>query len=412
MAVPTERRAVHLKKTHRRLTLNCFETVRPKIMGNNSPELCYSPRMTESNSGNIDTASKVFFRCVEDSNDAIMITNSKGALIYVNRAWQSIYGYSSHEAVGNTPRMLRSRYQAQDFYRDMWRQILDPAIGHWKGELINQAKDGREVPVYLTITPYRDENAKVEGYMGIALDMTQKKEMEAKIIQQDRLASVGLLSSGLAHEVGTPLGVIRGRAEYLMSQAGENDKLRAGLQVIVQQIDRISKLIYSLLHLARADRSEKAGPVIVSQAVQQVLNLTDQKLKAMGIELRMELGEYVRVLAESDKLTQVALNLIMNSIHAIESRAALQPACVKRITITAEEGENEWKILFQDTGLGISRENRLNLFKPFFTTKEVGSGTGLGLVISLQLVKSWGGNIEVDSREGEGTTMKVVLKRA
>lgn len=367
--------------------------------------------MNQCSLADLTSEKNVFYRCVEDSNEAIMITDVQGVLFYVNKAWQRIYGYSLEEAVGNTPRMLRSRYQTEEFYREMWRQILDPKKGYWRGELVNRAKDGAEVPVLLTITPYRNSGV-TEGYMGIAVDMTHQKEMEAQIIRQDRLASVGLLASGLAHEVGTPLGVIRGRAEYLSFLAGENAKLKEGLEVIVQQIDRISKLIYSLLHLARADRSETARPIIAADAFRQVAILTEQKRRQLGITLDVEISDNVRVVAENDRLTQVALNLTMNSIHAIEAAAQRDPGREKRILVSAEEHGNSWEILFSDTGTGISEENLKNLFKPFFTTKDVGAGTGLGLVISLQIVQSWGGNMTVSSAEGKGTTFKILLPKA
>jgi PAS domain S-box-containing protein len=354
----------------------------------------------------------IFFRCVEDSNDAIMITDRQGVLVYVNRAWERIYEYTSQDAIGNSPRLLRSKYQAQEFYLEMWRQILDPKIGFWKGELINKAKSGKEVPIFLTITPYRDALGSVQGYMGIALDMTHKKALEAQLIRQDRLASIGLLSSGLAHEVGTPLGVIRGRAEYLMLLAGENEKIKSGLEVIVQQIDRISKLIYSLLHLARVEKSETARPTIVLHSFQQVANLLEQKLQRGSIQIDLQLSDLIRVRAESDKLTQVALNLVMNAIHAIEARTKREPDGPKCIRIVADEREHEWEISVSDTGTGITPSALDHLFKPFFTTKEVGEGTGLGLAISQQICQSWGGSLSADNNPKEqGAVFKILLPK-
>src|SRR6478735_7468302 len=97
----------------------------------------------------------IFFRCVEDSNDAIMISDRKGILVYVNPAWSRIYGFPKEEAIGQTPRLLHSGIQDEQFYRKMWSAIADPRSAHWKGELVNKAKDGTLVPVLLTITPYR-----------------------------------------------------------------------------------------------------------------------------------------------------------------------------------------------------------------------------------------------------------------
>src|SRR5690606_13193606 len=105
--------------------------------------------------------------CVEDSDEAIMISDRKGTLVYVNPAWCRIYQYTAEEAVGNTPSLLHSGIQDKSFYRKMWDDITNPEKGSWKGELVNRAKDGTLVPVLLTITPYRGDDGSILGYMGI-----------------------------------------------------------------------------------------------------------------------------------------------------------------------------------------------------------------------------------------------------
>jgi PAS domain S-box-containing protein len=157
----------------------------------------------------------VFFRCVEDSSEAIMISDPRGILQYVNPAWVRTYGYTQKEAIGNKPSLLHSGLHSKAFYQSMWTEISSQETGHWKGELINRCKNGELIPVLLTITPVKSAEAKIIGYMGVAVDIRFKKELEAKVAHQDRLASIGLLASGIAHEIGNPLGVIRGRAELL-----------------------------------------------------------------------------------------------------------------------------------------------------------------------------------------------------
>ncbi len=364
------------------------------------------------NSINLDN-SNVFYRCVEDSNEAIMLTDTKGILVYVNKAWQKIYGYSYKEAIGQTPRLLRSPdNQDQNFYKGIWESILDPKKTFWKGELINQSKDGEEIPILLTITPFRNNEGAIEGYMGIALDMREKKLMEAQIIQQDRLASIGLLASGLAHEIGTPLSVIRGRAEYLEILAGDSKKLKDGLQIIITQIDRISKLIYALLHMARADKTETARAVLLKEAISEVIQLTEQKLTRISTKFIYSCPDDVCIIADKDRLIQVFLNLVMNSIHAIESAQKNGKAGPHIVEIGAKLDKKIWIISIRDTGCGISNANMGHLFKPFFTTKEVGTGTGLGLAITHQIIQSWSGQISVESKENEGTVFTIKLAQA
>ncbi len=352
----------------------------------------------------------VFRSCVENCSEAIMLTDSVGKLIYVNGAWQDIYGYSSAEVVGNTPRLLRSRHQDQAFYDAMWDEIRNPHKGRWSGELINKTKCGKEVPVHLTITAYTDEGGQIAGYMGIALNLTEKKQMLAQILHQDRLASVGMLASGLAHEVGTPLGVIRGRAEYI-AMTSTDDTVKKGLTIITEQIDRISKLIYSLLNVARYERSEAVRSVRLEGVIQEVAALLSQKLRYANAELSINIAPLIVVMAEADRLQQVVLNLAVNAVHAIESAVSAGRNGPHKLTIESHDLGNEVELAIVDTGCGISEENMKHLFKPFFTTKDIGVGTGLGLAIAYQIVLSWNGEIKVESTEGVGTTFRLIFKK-
>jgi PAS domain S-box-containing protein len=164
--------------------------------------------------------SNVFYQCVESSNDAMMMTNPQGYLQYVNPAWCTIYGYDRHEVLGRNPRFLQSGHQDSAFYDKMWQAILDPEVGGWRGELINRTKHGDTIPVLLTITPIRNVEGELQGYLGIAVDISKQKELQLRLLQQDRLASIGLLAGGLIHQLGTPLTVARGRAMILARKMG------------------------------------------------------------------------------------------------------------------------------------------------------------------------------------------------
>jgi PAS domain S-box-containing protein len=358
----------------------------------------------------------VYFRCVEDSNEAIMITDTTGTLLYVNPAWCEIYGYTKEEAIGATPKLLHSGYQSAEFYKSMWQRILDPALGHWKGEIVNRSKSGALIPVLLSITPVRDSDNRIIGHMGIALDMSAQKQLEAKVLQQDRLASIGVLASGLAHEVGTPLGVVRGRAEFLQMQpeAQTNQAFGNGLQVIVTQIDRISRLINSLLRFSRATDDVRSQDIEVMAVVNEVMNLLGQTVRASSIELKLEIPEGARVYADFNRLQQVVLNLVVNAVHAIQKATrdgvAREHSIVIRVDRKGEGPGARVVLSVKDSGCGIPPENMRKLFQPFFTTKDVGEGTGLGLAIVSKLVHEMGGEITAESVPGDGATFTVFLK--
>ncbi len=343
---------------------------------------------------------QVFLSCVEDCLEPMMLTDRGGKLTYVNPAWIATYGYSKEEALGQTPRLLRSNLQDEKFYKDIWISIVDPEVGFWKGELTNRAKDGHLVPVLLTITPYRGPAGEIIGHMGIAMDLTETKKMEQQILHQDRMASVGLLAGGLAHEIGNPLGVIRGRAELALKQVVGNEIAEKNLTIILSQIDRISGLIQALMRVSRSPEKTPLKKVNLQSAVKEVVELTAEECRRSEISVHSRVHECCAVLSDASHLQQLLLNIVINSIHAIEEqkRNYSHSPVQHFIEISAvEKDPNLYVLSVRDSGCGIAKENLNKLFRPFFTTKEAGKGTGLGLAIVAKLVEEVGGKVSVRS---------------
>lgn len=352
----------------------------------------------------------IFFRCVEDSSEAIMITDNFGKMVYVNPMWVTVYGYSLAEALGNTPRIIHSGYQPEEFYSKMWESIKNVEIGFWKGEVINKTKSGKLIPVMLTITPYKNSEGIITGYMGIAIDLSDKKQLEAQVVHQDRLASIGMLASGLAHEIGTPLGVIRGRAEFMQMQSNDQS-MKNNFEIIIGQIDRISKLISSLLRVSRSSTDVNMEKFPIIRAVEEVTNLLNKDMERSGIKTLKEISEDVTVYADYNRFVQIILNLTMNSIHAIKKEKEFNPN--KELKISYEAFQDNEKTIFkiEDTGCGIPSGDMKKLFQPFFTTKQVGEGTGLGLAIVAQLIHEMYGEISVQSTVGVGSTFQITFNQ-
>ena len=320
-----------------------------------------------------------------------MLTDRRGRLTYVNPAWTLTYGYSKIEAIGETPRLLRSPGQTDEFYKKMWGTILDPKQGFWRGEVLNKAKDGHLVPVLLTITPYREQSGEIVGYMGIAVDLSDQKRMETQILRQDRLASIGMLAGGLAHEIGNPLGVIRGRTELALSRVKDDEIARENLSVVISQIDRISGLIQSLLRVSRVPDHIMLREINLQPIVEEVFTLMSEACRRARIDLRHSHLDQM-ICAEPSHLQQLFLNLIINSMHAIEEQKGKSSEPANHfIEVSAERTEDKKCLIsIRDSGCGISAENLQKLFQPFFTTKAAGKGTGLGLARSFQsLLKKW-----------------------
>ncbi len=351
-----------------------------------------------------------------DEAAIVAVTDKHGIITYANRKFCDISKYEEEELLGKTHRIINSGFHPEEFFEDMWKTITQGKT--WEGEIRNRAKDGSIYWVHTTIIPFLDKDEKPESYVSVRYDVTQRKnafeelkQTRAQILQQDRLASLGLMASSLAHEIGTPLGIIRSRAELAAKKSTDNPSVLDSLNVVVTQIDRITKLVHSLLHIARGRKSDFVTTIELDSVLQDVLNLLEHEFGRKQITLRKEIQPNCKLRAESGPLGQVLINLLINSVHAIEEARKQGRMSPHYIKLKAIDDGSEVCISITDTGIGISDENQRELFKPFFTTKPIGHGTGLGLATSFSLVKSWGGTITIESQLGIGSTFSVIIPK-
>lgn len=249
------------------------------------------------------------------------------------------------------------------------------------------------------------------AYLVSLRDVTEKTRSEARMIQQERLASIGVMASGLAHEIGTPLGVIRGRAEIISLTPGVVDSAKVGAEIIMQQIDRVSYLVKSLLKLARGEESTALQDVHLVSLFSEINDFIHHELEKQNILMDLNVEESYEIKAVYTSLFQVFLNLLVNATHAIqEKRKRLQsPSIPGLITVTAIKNDSFLVVRISDNGCGMNDDQMKKLFTPFFTTKEIGQGTGLGLATSYKLLQSWGGFLSVSSSEETGSNFEVHL---
>lgn len=228
-------------------------------------------------------------------------------------------------------------------------------------------------------------------------DLQQSLE---QLRQTERLAELGTLASGMAHEIGTPMNVILGRAEYLMKRTQE-EQTKKGLETIVGQVERITKIMNQLLTFARRRPTERR-PMDLRRTIEDCLEVVQDRLNRHQILVeRTETPSLPLVHADPDHMTQVLLNLLINAMHAMPNGGTLR--------IGLERCEGQVKMIVADTGHGIDKENLPKIFVPFFTTKEVGKGTGLGLTVVHGIIQEHGGSITVESEPGRGTTFTLTL---
>jgi len=218
--------------------------------------------------------------------------------------------------------------------------------------------------------------------------------------QMEKMAAVGQMATGLAHEIGTPLNVISGNAEYLLMDLPRDDPRTEELTTIVRETKRVSMLIAQLLKFARP-APPTMEPVDVELLLSDVLMLLTQEMGKKQVELSTRIAPLPAILGDANQLKQVFVNIILNAIHAMPGGGQLE--------ISAKVIGPELVVEVKDTGHGIKPEHLPRIFDPFFTTKDVGKGTGLGLSVCYRIVNEHSGRIEVSSRVGEGAAFRVVL---
>jgi PAS domain S-box-containing protein len=284
---------------------------------------------------------------------------------------------------------------------------------------------------YLSVStfPMRTGAGPIPFGIAILTDITEKKRLEQALLQTEKMAALGTLASGLAHEVGTPMNVILGRAESLLRHTKE-EKTAKGLKIIIEQIDRMTRLIQQLLAFARRKPLEKKK-IQINEIAGKAIEIVAPQTSAREISVLTALdADLPPIRGNGDQLLQLFVNLFMNAIDAspkgkikittrsirIERReepreaAAPEGALGEDRERTREgnwEGNRMVEILFEDTGIGIDPSHLDHLFDPFFTTKPVGKGTGLGLAVAHGIVQDHGGEIDLDSTLGKGTTFHI-----
>ena len=229
------------------------------------------------------------------------------------------------------------------------------------------------------------------------LDESERKlELERRLRHSDKLATIGTLASGLAHEIGTPMGVIRGRAEHLLRSNPDPGKLNQGLEIIINQIDRISRIVRMLLDFGRR-REPVRVTTDVRAIVQRTLHLLETEAERRNISLVSELGAVpLLVDCDADQLQQVFVNLGMNALDAMAERR--RHAAGQRRAAHGPRTATQVRLCFEDNGPGVDEQFKERVFDPFFTTKDPGKGTGMGLAVSQSIVRDHEGEITLEPR--------------
>ena len=268
--------------------------------------------------------------------------------------------------------------------------------------------EGSERIVNVAIAPLVDKSIRKVGTLLVLDDVTERIELEERVLQADKLSSVGLLAAGVAHEVNTPLAVISSYSQMLASQFAQGSAEASMLGKVTEQTFRASEIVNSLLDFSRTANVEMA-PCDLDRAVADTLDLIRPQLRQAGIAVETDFCEHATVLASNGKLQQVFLNLFLNARDAMPDGGTLR---ISSRTADGASGDGSVEVSVSDTGTGIAPEDRRHVFDPFFTTKGPRKGTGLGLAVSYGIVREHAGTISVESDPGTGATFLLRLPLA
>lgn len=364
---------------------------------------------------------------VQSSADGIVTTDQKGLITFTNHRMQEMLGSKDEGELVGQP-------IAKFYFGGLGEAQKIMAILREKGRLLNYetflTAQGTMIPILASASLLKDERGEILGTLGIVKDLTEKRRLEEdlkkvqeELSYQEKLAAIGRLASGVAHEMNDPLTSILTFSNLLREETKEGDAQRESLDIIIKEATRARKIVADLLSFSRQTK-----PVLSWIDLNEVLNLSLLLLEKQGaleeIQVQIELTpELPLIRADSGQMQQVFTNIILNSVQGLknynhEGRGAVLSPKEKKIWLrtefweSAEEGLSFppafagpfIRVTIQDNGIGIPAENLPRVFEPFFTTKQTGEGTGLGLYIVSGILKNYGANYRLESAEGKGTT--------
>ena len=341
----------------------------------------------------------LFRQAFLSSTNAMQLTDARGIMVDVNPAFERIYGYSRAECVGRKPNLVRSRHTGPEVYERMWQNLLDPTLGYWSGEILNRDRMGRERPVLLTITAIRDPRGTVTHYLGVAVDLSEQRSWERRAAHADKLASLGQLAAGVAHEINTPLANLMLVTESLRRKTSD-PWARTRLDTMTDQIEVAARIVRGLLDFARREEPNPVELDLVAVVRDAVAFLRGKQSADVIVEESYP-AEPVRVRGERGALTQVVTNLLNNAYDAMHGSGTI------RVVVRRPGARCEVEVV--DSGPGIPPELLPRIFEPFFTTKPEGEGTGLGLAIAHGIIQSHHGEITVRNVPGAGAGFLITL---
>jgi hypothetical protein len=340
---------------------------------------------------------------VESVNVGLLAVDLDGRVRRCNSTLEKILSIRSESAIGK---------YVEELFSEDFAETLDQLLGEARWgltelrtvyKLHTATLNGRSLVLNVSLAPLQTISAGRTGAIVVIEDVTSRTRLEEQLQQREKLSSIGLLAAGVAHEVNTPLTGVSSYTQMLMRMIPETDPKHALLQKVHRQTDRASNIVNNLLNFSRVGTAAEFSEIDIHRVLDDTLQLLEPQMRRSQIEIIRNYGiEIPKVFGNAGKLQQVFTNLLLNSRDAIPDSGTIE-------LITSINGDDTITIEVADNGIGIASENMSKIYDPFFTTKGVGRGTGLGLAVSYGIVQEHAGHISVESTQGLGTTFRISL---
>ncbi len=334
----------------------------------------------------------------------VSITDIKGKIVFANENFCEISGYSLPELLGKNHRGLSSGIQSDEFFKEMNVALIKEK--KWSGEIQNKKKNGEVYWLQANISAIVNEKNEVDNYVTIFFDITEMKNAHSLLAESSRLASLGEMASGIAHEINNPLTIILGRLTIAQKKVERNDPpeiVTKELQIIEKTVFRISNIINGLKKLSRESSFDPIETFDIVSLINESRELFTQRMTKSEVKFIFKHTEPIYINAKPLQISQVILNLLNNSVDAVETH----PEKWISIELTVQSGRCLIQVI--DSGHGIPTEVAAKIMNPFFTTKDPGKGTGLGLSLSKKMVEDCKGKFFYDSSK-KNTTFVIDLE--
>ncbi len=350
---------------------------------------------------------------IDQAAEFILLLNGEGRIVYSNAVFAKVCGVSNGAGVvGRLFRELPPAGIGGDSFASIW--AVNCKEQGWTGRLSGQQFDGTILQQELTISPIREGDGPVSLYVMVGRDISRQLELESHLQQAQKMESIGTLAGGIAHDFNNILSAIMGYTELARLYMDKDHPSMSHLKEVTRASQRAADLVSQILTFSRKEQRE-----LVAINMQPIINEPLKLLRASlptTIEIRQEIGETGQVLADGTQLHQVIMNLCTNASHAMIGGGVLE-VCLKEVELSLKSVRfmpdlkpgTYARLTISDTGCGMSRQVLEHIFDPYFTTKAKGKGTGLGLAVVQGIIKSFGGNISVGSRLGEGSIFTIFL---